>query len=481
MEQPDHQSLFLYNTLTKKCEKFTPNEGTTVKIYICGPTVYDSPHIGHARTYISFDIIRRVLRDYFKYDVMFVMNITNIDDKIIKRAAEKNISCEELGMIYEKEFLDEMENLNVLRPDFITRVTEYVPEIVKFIEKLEDKGMAYESNGSVYFNLTKYKETFKYNLLRPETTNEEEEDNSEKKSREDFVLWKASKPGEPIYESKWGKGRPGWHIECSVMASEILGKKLDIHAGGIDLAFPHHENEVAQCQGYFGDSWVKYFLHTGHLNIDGLKMSKSLKNFLTIRDIVQASSPLHLRVLFLQHQWNKEMNYDQDQLKEADAILKKIFNFVSNAESLVKRNDARPLNDLDRKLIFDLEASREEVNSALRNNINTSKALDVLLDLISNVNIHLKIAHTDVLRLLLNFILQILGIFGICQKKDVKNEDEKIAELLSSFRNEIRIALKNKSDSKGLFEICDKVRESIKEFGYVIDDSQSGSVLRKSM
>lgn len=481
MDQPDHESLFLYNTLTKAYEKFIPNEGNTVKIYICGPTVYDSPHIGHARTYISFDIVRRVLRDYFKYDVTLVMNITNIDDKIIKRAAEKNISCEELSMIYEKEFLDEMENLNVLRPDFITRVTEYVPEIVKFIEKLEESGMAYESNASVYFNLARYKESFKYNLLRPETVNEEEEENSEKKSRDDFVLWKASKPGEPIYESKWGGGRPGWHIECSVMASEILGKKLDIHAGGIDLAFPHHENEVAQCQGYFGDSWVKYFLHTGHLNIDGLKMSKSLKNFLTIRDIVQASSPLHLRILFLQHQWNKEMNYDPDQLKEAGAILKRITNFISNAESIVKRDDVRTLNDLDRKLIFDLENAKEEVDLALRSNINTSKALEVLLVLISSTNVHIKILHTDVLRLILGFVSKILDIFGIYQKRDAKGSDEKVAELLNNFRSEIRIALRNKSDSKQLFEICDGVRESIRECGYVIDDTQSGSILRKSV
>lgn len=344
-------SLVLYNTLTKKYEEFIPNNKNQVKIYICGPTVYDSPHIGHARTYISFDIIRRVLRDYFKYDVLFVMNITNIDDKIIKRAAERNISCDELSMIYEKEFLDEMDKLNVIRPDFITRVTEYVPEIIRFIEKLEERGIAYESNGSVYFNLSKYKESFRYNLLRPETLAEEEEENKEKKCREDFVLWKLSKPGEPSYDSKWGKGRPGWHIECSVMASEILGDKLDIHAGGIDLAFPHHENEVAQCQGYFNQEWVKYFLHTGHLHIDGLKMSKSLKNFLTIKDIVDISSSQQLRILFLQHQWNKEMSYDQEQLKEAGSILKKIMNFTSNAEAIVKKDDIRSMNDFDKKIL----------------------------------------------------------------------------------------------------------------------------------
>lgn len=472
--------LLFFNTLTKKLEKFVPINGNTVKAYICGPTVYDSPHIGHARTYISFDIIKRVLRDYFKYDVILVMNITDIDDKIIKRANERNISREELSKMYENEFLNEMDSLDVERPDFITRVTEYVPEVVKFIEKLEENGIAYESNGSVYFNLEKYKEKFKYNLLRPETTNEEEEDNKEKRSREDFVLWKASKPGEPIYESKWGKGRPGWHIECSVMASETLGNKLDIHAGGIDLAFPHHENEVAQCQGYFQDSWVKYFLHTGHLNIDGLKMSKSLKNFLTIKDIINISSPLHLRVLFLQHQWNKEMTYDPEQLKEADSIIKKIYNFISNSESLIKRSDIRSLNDLDKKIMLDLEGYKEDIDIALKNNINTAKVLEIILQIVSNMNMNLKVLHSDVLRMVLNYVLQILNIFGVYKKKEEKKSDSGVAELLNEFRSEIRRAIKSKAENKKLFEICDEVRRKIKDYGYIIDDTQEGSILRKN-
>lgn len=476
------KDLFLYNTLSKNLEKFTPNENNRVKIYICGPTVYDSPHIGHARTYISFDVIRRILMEYFNFDVTLVMNITNIDDKIIKRAAERGISCTELGSMYEKEFFDQMDGLNVVRPDFITRVTEYVPEIIRFIEKLEEQGIAYESNGSVYFDLKKYKEKFKYNLLRPETVNEEEEECTDKKGKEDFVLWKASKPNEPIYDSKWGPGRPGWHIECSVMASEILGSKLDIHAGGIDLAFPHHENEVAQCQGYFQDHWVKYFLHTGHLNINGLKMSKSLKNFLTIKDIVEISSPQHLRILFLQHLWNKEMNYDPDQLKEADAILKKLANFVSNSESQLKKDDIRSLNSLDKKLLADLDESKSIIDQAFSNNINTPKALDTLIDIVSSTNQHVKILHTDVLRQILNYVVKILGVFGLdFDKKVTSVNEEKLAELLKDFRSEIRVGLKTKADNKTLFTICDKVRESIKELGYTIDDSGNESIIRRSI
>lgn len=479
---PSMSELHLYSTLTKKLEKFVPNNGNEVKMYICGPTVYDSPHIGHARTYISFDIIRRILKDHFKYDVKFVMNITDIDDKIIKRAAERNISCEELGKKYENEFLDEMANLNVQRPDFITRVTEYVPQIVKFIENLEDNGFAYASNGSVYFNLQKYKEDFKYNLLRPECCKEEEEESAEKKSRDDFVLWKASKAGEPIYESRWGNGRPGWHIECSAMASEIFGNKLDIHSGGIDLAFPHHENEIAQCQGYFKDTWVNYFLHTGHLNINGLKMSKSLKNFLTIKDIINESSALHIRILFLQHFWNKDMSYDPDQLKEAGAILKKINNFISNAESFSKLQDSRALNDLDKKVLKDLDIFKVEINDALCNNINTPKALEILFSIITSTNVHMKILHTDVLLMVLQYVKYILVLFGVF-KEEMKSEDSnevKIAELLKDFRSEIRGSLKSKSDLKTMFSICDKVRESLKELGFTIDDSQNGSILRKN-
>lgn len=473
--------ILLYNTLTKSLEKFVPSKQNKVKMYICGPTVYDSPHIGHARTYISFDIIRRILSDYFKYDVTFVMNITNIDDKIIRRAAERNTSCEELGAIYEKEFLDEMARLNVRRPDFITRVTEYVPEIVRFIEELESKGLAYESNGSVYFSLTAYKKQFKYNLLRPETCKEEEEESPEKRGRGDFVLWKASKANEPIYKSKWGNGRPGWHIECSVMASVVLGDTLDIHAGGIDLAFPHHENEVAQCQGFFGGSWVKYFLHTGHLNIDGLKMSKSLKNFLTIKEIVDSSSPLHLRVLFLQHFWNKEMNYDPDQLKESDAILKRIFNFVSNSESLVKEGDIRPLNDLDRKCMLDLESAKEDIDEALRNNINTPKALDSLLELILSTNKHMRVLHTDVLQMILKYVLHVLDVFGLRQEKhETSGREEAVAELLMDFRSQIRNSLKSKAEARTFYQICDKVREDIRKYGFIIDDTPERSILRKS-
>lgn len=279
-------------------------------------------------------------------------------------------------------------------------------------------------------------------------------------------------------------GRPGWHIECSVMASVILGSDLDIHAGGIDLSFPHHENEIAQCQGYFKKSWVNYFLHTGHLNINGLKMSKSLKNFLTIKDIIKDHSPMCLRILFLQHFWNKDMNYDPSQLLEADVLLKKILNFISTGESLSKGKDIRSLNEKDR-LLGQLDTTKINVDSALKSNFDTPKVLSLIFDLISEVNKDIKILHSDVLRYIVGFVNKITTIFGLKTNTiKVDGDSERIAELLNDFRNKVKFNIKNKDtkDSASKFyEICDEVRGSLKEYGFTIDDLKDGAVLRKNI
>lgn len=474
------ERLSLFNTLSKEKEEFVPKTPGKVKMYICGPTVYDSPHIGHARTYISFDIIKRVLTDYFKYDVTLVMNITNIDDKIIKRAGERGMSCDELSDKYENEFFAEMDRLGVQRPDFVTRVTEYVPECIRFVERLETEGLTYVSNGSVYFDLKEYRARFQYNLLRPQTFQDEDAEGlGEKRSREDFVLWKASKAGEPVYETKWGPGRPGWHIECSAMSTAMFGSDLDIHAGGIDLAFPHHENEIAQCQGHSGKHWVRYFLHTGHLNIDGLKMSKSLKNFLTIGEILSENSASTLRILFLQHSWNRDMSYDKKQLEHAEAIRRRIFNFVSNAESLVKRNDRRSLNQVDRKALEDLGACKDSVHRHLSDNINTAKALDQVTDLISATNVNIKSLHTDVLSAIYRFVVRILGLFGVERETETHNSEEGIAAVLNTYRSNIRKALKSKSPPSVFFGLSDDLRKDVKQFGFAIDDNQDESIIRR--
>ncbi len=308
METELKQTLHVSNSLTRELEEFTPLEGRTVKWYICGPTVYDEAHLGHAKTYISFDSIRRIMRDYFHYDVHQVMNITDIDDKIIRKANDTSQEFTAISKKFEKEYLDDMEALNVEPPSVLTRVSEYIPEIIAYIQKIIDNGFAYESNGSVYFDVMQFKENPDHNYakLAPEKVNDEEAFKEgegvladqtitkEKRNDRDFALWKKSKEGEPKWDSPWGEGRPGWHIECSAMAhSAFRANDIDIHAGGVDLKFPHHDNEIAQSEAFAEqDTWVRYWLHTGHLNIGDkktgvmMKMSKSLKNFTSIKQFL---------------------------------------------------------------------------------------------------------------------------------------------------------------------------------------------------
>jgi cysteinyl-tRNA synthetase len=381
---PRRDAPRLLNSFTKTKVPFVPLDGNRVGWYICGPTVYDSAHMGHARNYVNFDVIRRVMTDYFRYDVRFIMNVTDIDDKIVMRAhlrrseamlaaadhiggidtsltaplkallasGEKNLGDQEaltaqlcaailakdpsaitdpdwsvqdgyltLAHTFEAEFMEDMRLMGVARPDALTRVSEYTDKIVQYIQTIIDRGYAYESNGSVYFDVPTFESApnHKYAKLNKEALKNVElamdgegalaADASEKKAENDFVLWKASKPGEPRWPSPWGEGRPGWHIECSAMCSDILGEAVDINGGGIDLNFPHHENQLAQSEAHYDiKQWVNYFVHTGHLHIDGLKMSKSLKNFITIRAALKMYTARQIRFLFLLHQWSDPMD-----------------------------------------------------------------------------------------------------------------------------------------------------------------------------
>lgn len=478
------RSLKLYNTITKRNEVFVPLESNKVNMYICGPTVYDSPHIGHARTYVMFDVIRRVLADYLKYNVRYVMNITDIDDKIIARANELNVPTEIITKKYTDEFFEDMKILNVREPSFVTRVTNYCDKIVDFIEKLEENGFAYESEGSVYFDLKRYQASYDYPLFKnKEGISIGGDENKDKRNSTDFVLWKKSKDNEPRYESKWGYGRPGWHIECSVMSSDVLGDTLDIHAGGVDLAFPHHENEVAQCQAYFMKTpWTKCFLHTGHLNIDGLKMSKSLKNFTTIKEILRVATPRQLRILFLYHNWNKSMNYEPEHFKFAENVEKKIFNFMSVAESM--RKDAissfKVLGDADREALKELENTEEAVHLAILDNIDTPTAMKKIVEMINFTNIRIKSMSSYTVLIVRDYIRSIIDIFGLKENTtQVIDNEEVIAKMFADFRNDIRGLSKGKEPHYKFLEKCDGVREGLKSYGYIIEDRTSGTILRR--
>ncbi|MEE6499394.1 hypothetical protein FKM82_003433, partial [Ascaphus truei] len=427
-------------------EVFVPQDGKKVTWYCCGPTVYDASHMGHARSYISFDILRRVLKDYFKYDVFYCMNITDIDDK-------------------------------VLPPDVLTRVSEYVPAIVEFVQKIVANGYGYVSNGSVYFNTAKFHASDKhyYAKLVPEAVGDQKalqegegdlsisaDRLSEKHSPNDFALWKASKPGEPSWESPWGKGRPGWHIECSAMAGSILGDSMDIHGGGFDLRFPHHDNELAQSEAYFdNDHWVRYFLHTGHLTIAGCKMSKSLKNFITIKDALNRNTARQLRLAFLMHSWKDTLDYSNNTMESAVQYEK----FLSKAA----------------------------VHAALCDNIDTRTVMEEMRSLVGQCNSYVagkKTAKQAPNRILLrsvsSYLTDMLKIFGAIEGEEpigfpVGGSAQNInleatvmpyLQVLSQFREGVRqIARENKVIE--VLQLSDALRDDIlPELGVRLEDHE---------
>ncbi|EEQ82856.1 hypothetical protein NCER_100366 [Vairimorpha ceranae BRL01] len=465
--------LKIYNSLTKKLEIFNPIDPNNVKIYICGPTVYDHSHIGHARTYVSFDVIRNILEKYFNYNVTFVMNITDIDDKIINKSKETGMSMKDITVKYTNLFLEDMALLNVRKPTVLTKVTEYVDKIKEYVKILENNGYAYESNGSVYFDVMEYKKKFKYPIFREETVNNlgDSPNIQDKKSPLDFALWKK--------DNLFGSGRPGWHIECSVMANDVLGDYIDIHAGGVDLKFPHHENEIAQCQArYQKKPWVNYFMHTGHLNINGLKMSKSLKNFTTIKSILERCTPIQLRILFLYHQWNKDMNYEEEQIKFAQNVEKKIFNFFMYVNSI--NNISKIYNKNDIEVLDLISKTSKIVDVSFSNNFDTPSVIKALLELVSFTNSKLDLVSACTLYQVRDFVKRILDILGINKEEKVRDEDsENLAKLINIFRNKIRMALKKGVNKKDLYNICDEVRDNLKDLGYVLEDSKLETLIKK--
>lgn len=433
--------LSLSNSFTGKKEPFVPSDGSNrVTWYICGPTVYDSSHVGHASNYVRFDILRRVLQDFFGYDVIVQMNVTDIDDKIIKRSNERDIPFEELARHFEHEFMEDMDSLNVLRPHYLTRVSEYIPEVIEYIETIIKNGSAYESSGSVYFDTKAFVAAgHNYGKLEPSSVGREEllaegegvltaQDDllkQQKKSAGDFVLWKKSKPGEPLWESPWGPGRPGWHIECSAMASHVLGPNIDVHAGGVDLRFPHHSNEIAQAEAYHCcDQWVNYFLHSGHLHIEGLKMSKSLKNFITIRECLKRYNSRQIRLAFLAHTYDSPMNYTEHGMQEAVNVDRTLIDFYGGLKACLrqiakldpKQRTMRP-SPPDEDVMADLQRRQAVIHQRLADNVDTPAALLELQGLVRVTNAYIAKQDTGANALVLEsvgrYMTKMLRVFGV--------------------------------------------------------------------
>lgn len=636
---PEKPVLKLYNSLTRNKDVFVPASGTnTVTWYSCGPTVYDASHMGHARNYVSIDINRRILSDYFGYDIQFVQNVTDIDDKIIIRARQnylleqyikdnvvenkliskeikekvtealflyiqKNLKqdfstieqfCEwrnkinleaekltnpklpmhitaventikglgedcdsnvffklvkdtfvplldaesgstvkdpevfrKLPAYWERQYDIDMAKLNVRPPTITTRVSEYVPEIIEFVQKIIDNGYGYAtSDGSVYFDTVKFDSSPDHDYAKCQPWNKGKLDlindaegslsnfgtNNGKKSKNDFALWKASKPGEPEWESPWGPGRPGWHIECSVMASDILGKNIDIHSGGIDLAFPHHDNELAQSEARFDNKqWINYFLHTGHLHIEGQKMSKSLKNFITIDEALQKFTSRQLRLAFASVQWNNQLDFKESLIHEVKSLETSFNNFFNNVRALKADYEhalsqdqyiSKKLTSVEKKLLSDLIVTKEKVHASFCDNLSTPQVLKALSDIVTSTNTYIKSIGSN-LKIepvfeVCKYVTKILNVIGFQTRPDQLgwlsdsadgNSSESgsledtvmpYVKVLSNFRDQVRAMAIKKVDNIEYLKLTDSVRDhDLLNLNIALDDRNGQNALMK--
>ncbi|EFN83100.1 Cysteinyl-tRNA synthetase, mitochondrial [Harpegnathos saltator] len=472
-----HQTeVVVYNPVTRCKVPLILKTKNVLKWYMCGPTVYDSAHIGHATTYIKSDIIRRILTDHFNIDVLLVMGITDIDDKIIKCALESKQDFKALARRFEMEFLEDMNRLNVREPYIYCRVTDYVPRIVHFVEKLIASGYGYIlKDGSVYFDTNKYNRYGKISIPSPDATH------PDKKSTLDFALWKAGKSDEPFWESPWGRGRPGWHIECSAIASAVFGNSIDVHSGGIDLAFPHHENEEAQSCCYHGvDQWVNYWLHCGHLHLKGdVKMSKSLRNTVSIRDYLDKYSANQLRTLCLLSHYRNGIEFSDEVMQNAVSVTKKIENFISDSDTYTAGK--LQAGEIDENLL--LTNTRSKVDSALADDFDTSRAMHAILNLVGVGNkmfrqsdasprsANVYGSHASAVAVVSNYVSNTLSKFGFSQSASAKDRQvEEIIDHCLRFRAAVRNRALENPKNDALLKACDNVREELSTCGILVKD-----------
>ena len=473
-------SLELFNDLTRKKEKFTPIKEGQVSFYSCGPTVYDYFHVGNARPFIVFDVLRRWL-EHEGYKVTFVQNFTDIDDKMIKRAAKENITVAELAEKFIAEYNKDAEALGIRKPDFAPRATEHIGEIINTIEKIIANGHAYVSDGDVYFDIKswpKYGSLCKQNLEDLEA-GARIEPGEKKKDPLDFALWKAEKPGEPSWESPWGKGRPGWHIECSAMSSKYLGENIDIHSGGVDLMFPHHENEAAQSEAASGNGkpFVNYWLHNGFLLIDSEKMSKSLGNFLTARAAIEKYPPLALRFFMLSAHYRSPINFSSEGLEQAAAGVSRLRNCKSDLDfAAEKRKNNNSDFDIN-KFLEELKELDKKFSASMNDDFNTAAAMGILFDVVHLINTALK-EHEflpeeffNASEKALNDYNEILGVIGSTENNDDGEETE--IENLIKERTQAR---KNKN-----FARSDEIRDLLKARGIILEDTPQGTKWKKEL
>ena len=455
----------IFNTMTRQKEEFIPNNPDEVKIYACGPTVYNYIHIGNARPLCVFDVLRRYL-EYRGYNVKFVQNFTDVDDKIIKRANEEGITFEEVSKKYIEEFWTDANGLNFKKASVHPKATENIDEIINIIKTLEEKGYAYAVDGDVYFRTLKFKE---YGKLSHQPIEDLQSGariaiGEKKENPLDFALWKAAKEGEPYWDSPWGKGRPGWHIECSAMNKRFLGDTIDIHCGGQDLIFPHHENEIAQSECANGCTFSKYWVHNGYINVDNVKMSKSLGNFKTVREIANVYGYEVIRYFLISSHYRSPINYSLEIIEQCKSALERLYTCRESLDFALK--NAKDIPD-DEELIKKLNSHREQFITAMDDDLNTADGVAAVFELVKDINTSIldKEVSKNVCQTAAAVFDELCDVLGILYNRKNNDVDSDIEALIE----ERQQARANKD-----WATADRIRDELKAKGIILKDTPQG-------
>ena len=464
--------LYLYNTLTRSKQEFIPIKKGEVKMYSCGPTVYNFFHIGNARPFIIFDTLRRYL-EYKGYKVEFVQNFTDVDDKMINKANELGITVKELADEYISEYFTDAQGLGIKKATVHPRATENIDAIIELVSTLEKKGYAYNVDGNVYYRTRNFKDYGKlsHQPLEDLESGARIDINEDKEDPMDFALWKKQKPGEPAWESPWGMGRPGWHIECSAMANKYLAKTIDIHSGGQDLIFPHHENEIAQSEAANGCCFANYWLHNGYINVDNRKMSKSLGNFFTVRDVAKEFDYEVIRFFMLSAHYRSPINFSKDLMESAKSALGRIYTCLETLDFLEKSAEDRAANAAEQEVLDGLEGHKQRFIAAMDDDINTADAISAIFELVADVNkIITQNPSAEVCRKCSAAIRELGDVLGLLGKKKEGTDGD--VQKIAAKRAEARAA---KDWAKS-----DELRDKLKEMGYIVKDTPHGQQLIKA-
>ncbi|MDK2941927.1 cysteine--tRNA ligase [Acetobacterium carbinolicum] len=463
----------LYNTLTQKKETFIPIEAGKVRMYSCGPTVYNYFHIGNARPFIVFDVLRRFL-EYTGYEVTFIQNFTDVDDKIINRSHEEGISPGDVSKKYIAEYFTDADALGIRRATVHPKVSEHMPEIIAMIKTLEEKELAYNVDGNVYYHVDAFKD---YGKLSKQSIDDLKSGaridvNDEKHSPLDFALWKKKKEGEPYWDSPWGQGRPGWHIECSAMSKKHLGDTIDIHGGGQDLIFPHHENEIAQSEGCCGKPFANYWVHNGYINIDNEKMSKSKGNFFTVRDIAKTFDLEAVRMFLLMAHYRSPVNFSEPLLKQAANALERLYTAKFQMAFLLANATAEMSTETEQGWIGSLVKYKHDFVAAMDDDINTADAIAVIFELVRDLNSTLNAASSKPAIIAgQNIFAELTAVLGLAEKEKETDLDAAVEDLIAQ-----RQAARKAKD----FKRADEIRDELLAKGIVLEDTREGVKWKKA-